>query len=86
MLEITRANLQRAIARAKQVRPHVTWLGGRNFAVTGSTGNEYAVSFVVVDGRKLASCGCKAHRRGLPCFHVAAAAAVNVMIQSRKGN
>lgn len=82
MLEITRNNISNAIARAKQVHPRVTWLGGRNFEVTGSSGNLYAVSFAVVEGRKLASCGCAAHRQGMMCFHVAAAASVNIAIQS----
>ena len=86
MIEITREKLTNAIARAKQVKPTVRWTGDRNFEVSGSKGNVYAVSLVVVNGKKLASCGCEAHRKGNVCYHLAAASFLNVVIQTMKRN
>ena len=74
-----------AIAHAKQVHPRVKWLGGRRYAVSNSNGQRvYAVSFAVLNGVKLGECECKAGQAGMMCFHLAAAAAVNIAIQSQR--
>lgn len=40
--------------------------------------------FAVANGLKLAECDCRAGKAGQMCFHVAAAAQVNVMTQSMR--
>lgn len=84
MLRLEINLLRNAINRAKAVRPRVTWLGGRSFQVTGSTGGQYLVEFSVANGVKLGQCNCKAGQTGSPCFHLAAAAALNIAIQSMR--
>ena len=85
MIKLEQQKMTNAIKRAKQVRPFVKWLGERRFSVTSSDKlTRYTVSFVVVNGHKLAECDCRAGRDGMLCFHVAAAAAVNIAVQSTR--
>jgi len=83
MLKLTAETMTAAIARAKTVRPKVRVISAdqRTYAVTGSKGDIYTVKFAVANGHKLAECNCPA--RGM-CFHIAAAAQVNVMVQSMR--
>lgn len=75
--------MTRAIARAKQVRPFVKWLGGRTYSATSRDGQRvYTVRFEVRNGHKLGECNCKAGVKGQLCYHIAAAAAVNIAIAS----
>src|SRR5262249_6639484 len=86
MINLEPNKMQRAIERAKAVRPRVSVISAdeRTYSVTGSKGSAYTVKFVVVKGLKLAECNCKAGQAGMMCFHVAAAAQVNVMTQSMR--
>ena len=83
MIKLEADKMQRAIARAKLLRPRVKWLGGRDYSVTSSNGQgTYTVRFAVVNGLKLGECDCKAGQAGMMCFHICAAAAVNIAVQS----
>ena len=86
MIKLEPNKMQKAIERAKAVRPRVTVLSAdeRIYSVTGSRGGAYTVKFVVANGLKLAECDCAAGRQEMMCFHVAAAAQVNVMCQSMR--
>src|SRR5262245_62340252 len=86
MIKLETNKMQKAIERAKAVRPRVTVISAdeRTYSVTGSKGDAYTVRFAVVNGLKLAECDCKAGQVGMMCFHVAAAAQVNVMCQSMR--
>lgn len=85
MIKLEMQKMTNAIKRAKQVRPFVKWLGERRYSVTSSDKlTKHTVSFAVVNGLKLGECECKAGRQGTPCFHLAAAAAVNIGIASIK--
>src|SRR5262245_2486911 len=86
MIKLESNKMQRAIERAKAVRPRVTVINAdeRTYSVSGSRGNQYTVRFVVVNGLKLAECDCKAGQAGQSCYHVAGAAQVNVMVQSMR--
>ena len=87
MIEIKRNEaMSKAIERAKARHPKVIVVNAtaRAYVVTGSRGDNYLVRFEVVNGRKLASCTCKAGERGSLCYHVAAAAAVNLGIQAMR--
>src|SRR5262245_4813077 len=86
MIKLESNKMQRAIERAKAVRPRVTVISAddRTYSVSGSKGNAYTVKFVVVNGLRLAECDCKAGQAGQLCYHVAGAAQVNVMVQSMR--
>ena len=60
MIKLESNKMQKAIERAKAVRPRVTVINAddRTYSVTGSKGNRYTVRFVVVNGMKLAECDC----------------------------
>jgi hypothetical protein len=87
MIELTRDKMTNAIARAKQIHPFVMVLGERQFAIeSNSTLETYQIRFFVNGRRKLATCTCKAGKAGMVCYHVAAAAAVNIGLQRLKRN
>jgi len=83
MLKLEPKSMQNAIEKAKAVHPKVKVISAdaRTYAVAGSKGGSYTVKFVVVNGLKLAECDCAA--RGM-CFHIAAAASVNMGIQEMR--
>lgn len=85
MIKLERNKMTNAIKRARTIRPFVKWLGGRQYTVTSSDRQStYQVRFAVANGAKLAECNCKAGEAGMVCYHVAAAAAVNIAIASMK--
>lgn len=87
MIQITKENTERAIARCKELKPKVRFVEDRVFNVSSANNtNIYTVKFAVANGKKLAECQCKAAERGLVCYHIAAAAAVNIYRQGLKRN
>lgn len=86
MIKLEPATMTKAIARAKAVRPRVRVISAdaRTYSVTGSKGDAYTVRFAVANGLKLAECDCRAGKAGMMCFHVAAAASVNIAVQSMR--
>jgi hypothetical protein len=83
MLKLETSKMQKAIATAKTVRPRVRWTGERNYAVTGRKGDTYTVRFLINKyGTKLGECNCPAGKAAMYCYHIAAAAAVNIAIHS----
>src|SRR5262245_1799546 len=83
MLKLEPKTMRNAIQRAKTVHPKVRVLDAdaRTYAVSGSKGGAYTVRFQVVNGHKLAECDCMARTM---CFHIAAAACVNIAVQSQR--
>jgi hypothetical protein len=82
MIKLERAKMMKAIERAKAIHPRVKWMGGRTFHVSSSDRTHvYKVQFAVINGQKMGECSCKAGERGMMCFHIAAAASVNIGIQ-----
>jgi uncharacterized Zn finger protein len=79
MLKLETKSMTTAIATAKTVRPRVRCTGERTYAVTGRRGDIYTVTFKVVNGMKLGSCTCPAHGY---CYHLAAAASLNIALHS----
>ena len=82
MIKLESHKMINAINRAKAVRPRVRRLAERSYSVSGSKGDTYTVVFVVANGHKLAECNCKAGEAGMLCYHVAAAAALNIAVHS----
>src|SRR5436305_15200419 len=63
---------EKAIAKAKQVKPRVQVVGFGQFDVTGSKGETYHVTFTRNEsGEFEVSCSCKGHTGGIPkpCYH-----------------
>jgi hypothetical protein len=77
-LELTRANMRRAIERSRERRPRVKVISvaDRVYSVSSSSGNGdcYIVRLSAGLGRLLASCECKGAQAGAVCYHVVAAA------------
>ena len=86
MIKLTRENTQNAIAKAKELRPKVVYIRDRVFEVkSANNGNSYTVRFEVKNGEKFGSCECKAGQNGkYACYHLVAAAQVNIIRQSVK--
>jgi hypothetical protein len=80
MIELQPDRMSKAIAKARQVRNHVHMIRFRQYEVTTPELNAYQVSFEVRDGKKLASCNCKAGQRNLPCYHIASAVALHLIV------
>jgi hypothetical protein len=84
MIRLERNKMENAILKAKAVRPRVKFLADRTFSVSGSRGNAYTVRFAVANGQRLGECDCPAGQSGHVCYHIAAAAAVNIGIQGMR--
>lgn len=89
MINLETAKLTNAINRAKQIRPRVRMTAERTYSVTGSRGANYTVFFAVgkdAQGRpvRMGECTCEAGRNAMPCFHLAAAAALNIAIHTMR--
>jgi uncharacterized Zn finger protein len=83
MIKLETKSMTKAIERAKNIHPTVRVISAneRSYAVTGSKGDVYTVRFAVASGHKLGECNCPA--RDL-CYHIAAAASVNIAVQSMR--
>ena len=86
MIKLTAENTQRAIERCKQLKPKVRFVAERTFSVqSANNANSYTVRFNVQNGEKFGDCECKAGQDGrFVCYHIAAAAQVNIIRQSVK--
>jgi uncharacterized Zn finger protein len=82
MIKLESSKMQKAIATAMQVRPRVRRIGERNYSVTGRRSDAYTVRFVVVNGLKLAECDCPVGQAQTLCYHICAAAALNIAVHS----
>ena len=83
-IKLTRPVLERAIRRAREVRPHVRRVSERVYEVSGSKpGTAYRVELHRAGGANLGRCSCAASGT---CYHLASASALHIAIQTaRKG-
>lgn len=71
--------LERAITKAKKVRPRVKFGGFGYYRVSGSQGGFYTVLCRRSNnGYKTVDCTCKGGEKGLVCYHAAAALSLHV--------
>lgn len=71
--------LERAIAKAKQIRPAVKFDHFGRYRVSGSKGGFYTVVCKKSNnGYKTVECTCKSAEKGLVCYHAAAALSLHV--------
>jgi hypothetical protein len=86
MIELkSKEQMERAIKRARQLKPFVRVRGFRWYEVKSSNGESiYTIHFFKAGKQRLAECNCKAGERGLICYHVAGAAAVHIGIAAMR--
>jgi len=89
MIKLDITKMQRAIQRAKALRPKVRMIGERLYEVIGSKGDTYKVGFAIVKDAqgnrvKLGECNCLAGQNEMTCYHLVAAAAVNIGIHAMR--
>jgi hypothetical protein len=71
--------LERAIKRAKQIRPRVEFDHFGRYRVSGSKGGFYTVICKKSEnGYKTIECTCKAGDKGLVCFHSVSALSLHI--------
>lgn len=72
--------LEKAITKARTVKPLVRYISFRHYTVTNkTTGATYQVTFDKQGTRRLATCDCKAGSTNQPCYHIAAAVGHHVL-------
>jgi hypothetical protein len=73
-----KAQLEKAITKAKQIRPTVKFDYFGRYRVSGSKGGYYTVICKKSDNNyRLVTCTCKAGDEGYVCYHAAAALALH---------
>ncbi len=70
--------LEKAIAKAKKIRPRVEFDRFGRYRVSGSKGGYYTVICRKDRGIKAVECACKGGEQGLVCYHAAAALSLHV--------
>jgi len=81
----TAAKLENAINKARTVKPLVRVARFGHYTVTNkTTGATYTVTCEKRDGKRFASCTCKAGMRGNACYHVAAAVSAHLQLAAER--
>lgn len=81
-----RDQLNRAITKAKKVRPRVEFGGFGHYRVSGSKGGFYTVLCRKSNnGYKTVDCTCKGGEKGLVCYHAAAALSLHIGLARLQG-
>jgi hypothetical protein len=85
MIEVTKANIEKAIDRAKQTKPLVKVIEFRLYSVTNKeTGANYTVKFSKIGNRKFAECDCKAGQQGkFICKHIGASIGIHIVLAAQ---
>ncbi len=82
---------EKAIEKARLVRPRVSAVKPGEYLVEGSRGNHYTVTFSKVQGRPMASCTCPAHTGNgmadgnyIPrvCYHIPASWGLHIFMMA----
>lgn len=82
MIEITKENIEKAIAKARTTKPLVKVIQFRLYSVTNKeTGANYSVKFTKINGKKFAECDCKSGQAGkYLCYHVGASIGAHIVL------
>ena len=74
----TKTQLDKAIVKARQLRPRVEFDAFGRYRVSGTKGGYYTVICKKSENNyRLVECTCKGGERGLVCYHAAAALALH---------
>ena len=77
--------LERAIAKAKKLRPFVKFDHFGRYRVSGSKGGYYTVICKRSDnGYKTVECTCKGAEKGLVCYHAVSALSLHIGLARRQ--
>ncbi len=77
--------MEKAINKARTVKPLVRVVEFGSYTVTNKqTGATYTVKCEKVSGERFADCTCEAGKRGMRCYHVAAATGRHIMLASER--
>ncbi len=86
MIQLTSiSKLENAINKARTVKPRVHVVKFGSYTVTNkTTGATYTVECEKREGKRFASCTCKAGERGQACYHVASAVSVHIQLAAER--
>ena len=73
-----KSQLQRAIAKAKQIRPKVHFVTFGHYQVSGSKGYYTVICKKSDNGFKTVECTCKAGDQNLVCYHAVSALSLHI--------
>ena len=74
-----KTQLERAIAKAKTIRPRVKFDFFGRYRVSGSKGGYYTVICKKSDnGYKTVACTCRGAEKGLVCYHAVSALSLHI--------
>jgi hypothetical protein len=77
--------LEKAVTKARTVKPIVRIISFGLYAVQGSTGNFYTVECKRNEqGEKVVSCECRGASKGLVCFHSASVLELHCTLAKHK--
>ncbi len=76
--------LEKAIAKAKKVRPRVEFDRFGRYRVSGSKGYYTVICCKDEHGYKTVDCTCKGAERDLVCYHAASALSLHIGLARRK--
>jgi len=83
----TAAKLENAINKARTVKPRVRINQFGSYIVTNkATGATYTVECQKRDGKRFASCTCKAGERVQACYHIAAAVSAHLQLAAERAS
>ncbi len=81
----TAAKLEKAITKARTVKPRVRVNCFGSYTVTNKrTGAAYSVECLKQDGKRFAHCSCGAGKRGRACYHIAAAVGAHIQLAAER--
>ncbi len=81
----SKEQMERAIARARQLKPFVRVRGFRWYEVRSNKGDSvYTIHFYKQGSQRFGECNCKAGERGYICYHLAGAAAIHIGIANMR--
>jgi hypothetical protein len=76
--------LEKAIAKAKKIRPRVEFGGFGHYRVSGSKGFYTVICRKDERGFKTVDCTCKGAEKGLVCYHAASALSLHIGLAKQR--
>jgi hypothetical protein len=76
--------LEKAIAKAKKIRPRVEFGSFGHYRVSGSSGFYTVICRKDERGFKTINCTCKGAEKGLVCYHAASALSLHVGLAKQR--
>ncbi|CAN5176671.1 hypothetical protein BH20ACI1_BH20ACI1_20150 [soil metagenome] len=77
--------IEKAMQKARKVKPLVKLIAFGVYAVKGSKGNSYTVKCSRNPlGQKQVDCECEGGRKGLVCYHTAAALGLHIVLAEQR--